>query len=251
MGNKSAVKTGKFSRVTGAMSYLWLKRSIELAKSGRVNAIVTAPISKEALHLAGINYSGHTEILADLTKTKNYAMLMVSESLRAVMVTRHIPLSGVSKEITKEKITSTALLLNGFLRARYKIKNPRIGVSALNPHAGEGGILGSEEGKVIFPAVLELKKKNINVSGPLPVDSAWLKMKEGEFDLLVCMYHDQVMIPLKSICPEKIVNITCGLPFIRTSPGHGTAFDIAGRNIADERPMVEAIKAAVFLSSKK
>ena len=247
-GNISAVRPGKYSAFTGLASFKFLERSIELLKQKKIDAVVTAPISKEALKLAGIKYSGHTELFADYTGTKDFAMLMAAGPLRAVMVTRHMPLSDVAKSITSRNIVSAALLTRRFLIERFKIRAPRLAVCALNPHAGENGLLGKEEGLIISPAVKQLIKKKALAVGPLPADSAWLKLKRGEFDLLVGMYHDQVMIPLKTLSPEKIVNITVGLPFIRTSPGHGTGFDIAGKNIADPSSMIEAIKTAVELA---
>ncbi|MHB9154116.1 MAG: PdxA family dehydrogenase, partial [Endomicrobiales bacterium] len=155
-----------------------------------------------------------------------------------------LPLARVSGELSAGKIVSAVLLAEGFLRTRAGIRAPRVAVCALNPHAGEGGLLGAEEKRVILPAVRAVQKRGICAEGPLPCDSAWLKMKNGRYDLLVAMYHDQTMTGLKCLAPEKIVNVTVGLPFIRTSPGHGTAFDIAGKGRADARPMIEAIKAA-------
>ena len=245
--NISSIVPGKVSASAGLASFRFLERSIELLEQGKIDAVVTAPISKEALKLAGIKYSGHTEFFADYTRTKDYAMLMAAGDLRAVMVTRHMPLSEVSKNITAGMIVSASKLTRRFLAEKFKIKDPRLVVCALNPHAGESGLLGKEEGSIITPAVRSLLNKKIRVVGPLPADSAWHKMVTGEFDLLVGMYHDQVMIPLKCLSPEKIVNITVGLPFIRTSPGHGTAFDIAGKNMADPASMIEAIKTAAKL----
>ena len=243
----SSVSPGKYSAATGLASFRFLERSIYLLKQKKIAAVATAPISKEALRLAGINYSGHTEFFADYTGTKDYAMLMVAGPLRAVMATRHLPLSEVAKNITPQSIVSTALLARRFLIEKFKIKDPRLAVCALNPHAGENGLLGKEEGLIIEPAVKLLLKLKVRAAGPLPADSAWLKVKRKEFDLLVGMYHDQVMIPLKVLNPEKIVNITAGLPFIRTSPGHGTGFDIAGKNVANPSSMIEAIKVAAAL----
>jgi len=238
------LRPGKVTAASGEASYRYILKAVELVKNGAADAIATAPISKEALNAAGHDYSGHTELLAELTKTKDFAMLMAAGKFRAVMVTRHLPVSLISENLTAGEIFKTALLTSEFLKEKAGIKNPRVGVLALNPHAGEAGLLGKEEQLVIGPAVRKLFRKGINASGPLPADSAWQKNKNGAFDLLVAMYHDQAMIGLKILSPENIVNVTLGLPFLRTSPGHGTAFDIAGRNKADPAPMIESIKFA-------
>lgn len=238
---------GRISVATGRASFRYIEKAVHLIAAGHADALVTAPISKAAINCAGIHYAGHTELLAALTATKNCAMLMAAGKLRVVMVTRHIPLIETGKKITKKTIIDTTFLLNDFLKTSARINTPRIAVCALNPHAGEAGLLGREEGSVILPAVEELRHSGIDVVGPLPGDSAWQKIKRGEFDLLVAMYHDQAMTGLKCLAPEKIVNITVGLPFPRTSPGHGTAFEIAGADKADCRPMIEAIRSAAGL----
>ncbi|HBU70025.1 MAG TPA: 4-hydroxythreonine-4-phosphate dehydrogenase PdxA [Elusimicrobia bacterium] len=245
---KTKFVPGIESAGTGAASFEYILTAVGLIKSKRARALVTAPISKAAFHMAGKKYSGHTELLAELTKTKNYAMMMAAQNLRAVMVTRHLPVSDVPSSLNADNIIRACLLADDFLKKYFRFRKPRLGVCALNPHAGEGGHLGGEENIIILPAVKRLVKRGLSAQGPLPNDSAWLKMKNGLFDLLVCMYHDQVMTPLKCLAAEKIVNITLGLPFVRTSPGHGTAFDIAGRNIADESSMIEAIKTAALLA---
>jgi 4-hydroxythreonine-4-phosphate dehydrogenase len=239
---------GKYSSATGKYSYEATLRAVELIEAGRGDALVTAPVSKAAMYLAGVHYPGQTELIADVTGTKNYAMLMAAGGIVSAMVTRHVAVTDVSKNISVNKITDLVQLLDRFLREAFRIKYPRICVAALNPHAGENGLLGKEEKLVISPAVSFLKENGLNVNGPLPCDSAWVKIKKKEFDALVTMYHDQTMIALKCLSPEKIVNITAGLPFIRTSPGHGTAFDIAGKNAADPRPMFEAVLTAARLS---
>ncbi|MCB4791118.1 MAG: 4-hydroxythreonine-4-phosphate dehydrogenase PdxA [Elusimicrobia bacterium] len=243
------LQTGRFSKFTGKASYDYILKAFELITQGQVKAVVTAPVSKEAMFLAGVHYPGQTELFADISGTKKYAMLMVAESLRAVMVTRHIPLSEVSKNLTIDNIKETALLAYDFISKKFRIKKPKIVICSLNPHGGEGGILGKEDRCFILPAVRFLKNIGLEVSGPCGSDSAWLKMSKNEFDLMVAMYHDQAMIGLKCLKPNKIVNVTIGLPFIRTSPGHGTAFDIAGKNIADPTSIKEAIKLAARLSS--
>lgn len=244
------IKVGKYSAASGLMAYKYIVQAVDLAKAGKVKAIVTAPVSKAAFAQAGIKFEGHTELLADLTKSKKIAMLMASDKYRSLMITRHLAMRNIAGELSMENIIEPVLLVNDFIKVKYKIKKPKIAVCSLNPHAGENSMLGSEEEDIILPAVRILKDRHINVDGPLPSDSAWLKMKNGLYDLLVTMYHDQTMIGLKCLNANKIVNITVGLPFIRTSPGHGTAFDIAGCGIADPSSMIEAIKTASLLSKK-
>lgn len=238
---------GKPSKKSGKAAYSAIEKAVEFCLENGANRthkalcpLVTAPVSKESLKLAGIKYPGHTELLAALTKSKKVAMMMACGRIHAVMVTRHIPLADVSSNLTRQNITDTVNLATGFLK-KYVKKNIEIALCGLNPHAGDNGILGTEEKKVIFPAYEVLKKSGLNISKPQPADSAWLKTKNGEYDLLCGMYHDQIMIPLKCIDAEKIVNVTAGLPFVRTSPGHGTAFDIAGKGKASAEAMIEAI----------
>lgn len=221
----------------------YIKKAVELALSRQVDSIVTAPISKEALKMSGVKCPGHTEMLADLTKTKDYAMMLVGGSLRVILVTIHTALKNVPDLITKQKIIKTIRLAK---RAcdMLGIKKPKIAVAGLNPHAGETGMFGDEEIKKIVPAVKEAIKEGIPVSGPYPPDTIFHKAYRGEIDIIVCMYHDQGLIPLKMIAFDKGVNVTVGLPFIRTSPDHGTAYDIAWKGIANPSSMIEAIKVA-------
>lgn len=224
----------------------YIKEAVDLALSKQVDGIVTAPISKEALKMAGLKWRGHTEMLADLTGTKDYAMMLIGGPLRVILVTIHTALRNVPDLITRQKVTRTIRLAK---RAcdMLGIRNPRIAVAGLNPHAGENGIFGDEEIRKIVPAVREAIKGGIPVSGPFPPDTIFHKAYDGDFDIIVCMYHDQGLIPLKMIVFEKGVNVTVGLPFIRTSPDHGTAYDIAWKGIADPSSMIEAIKLAAKL----
>ena len=247
-GDINKIRTGTASAASGRAAYDFIIQGLELMNKGGAKALVTGPVSKAAINLAGIPFIGHTELIARRSNAKNYAMMMAAGKLRAVMVTRHIPLEDVPGKISSKEIVKAASLSNDFLKRQFSIKKPRICVCALNPHAGEDGLLGSQEQKKIIPAVKMLKKMGINVFGPIAGDSAWVKIIDNKFDLLVCMYHDQAMTGLKSVLPNKIVNITLGLPFIRTSPGHGTGFDIAGKGIADPASMIEAILAAARLS---
>lgn len=238
---------GRNSATSGRASFEFINHAVELIKNSQADALVTAPVSKAALMLAGVPYPGHTELLAALTGAKKCAMLMTAGKVRTVMVTRHLPVSEISKNINMENVMDTVELAAGLLAKGYGVKSPRIAVFALNPHGGESGMLGREEGMVIAPAVRALKEKGYDVTGPLPADSAWVKLLKGDFELGAAMYHDQAMIGLKCVAPGKVVNVTAGLPFVRTSPGHGTGFDIAGKNAADPGPMIEAILTAARL----
>ncbi|MDR0723777.1 MAG: 4-hydroxythreonine-4-phosphate dehydrogenase PdxA [Endomicrobium sp.] len=234
--NLGAVKKSIPTKKAGLIASVAIKEAVKYCINNKIKALVTAPVSKESFKLAGITYTGHTELLANLTNSKKIAMLMACNDILGVMVTRHIPISQISKNLKTKNIVETVLLTANFIN-----KNIKIALCGLNPHAGDNSILGSEEKKIILPAYKKLTQLGIDITPPLPADSAWLKTKQGQFDLICTMYHDQLMIPLKCIDASKIVNITIGLPFIRTSPGHGTAFDIAGRNMADPSAMIEAI----------
>ncbi|MDR3092860.1 MAG: 4-hydroxythreonine-4-phosphate dehydrogenase PdxA [Endomicrobium sp.] len=238
-----SVKMGVPSEKAGMIAASAIYKAVKYCMDGKALALVTAPVSKESLKMAGIKYPGHTELLADLTKSRQIAMMMACGSIHSVMVTRHIPISEISKNIKTKTIVETVTLSADFLRKTGR-KNIKVALCGLNPHAGDNSILGFEERKFILPAHKILKKSGINITKPLPADSAWLKTKNKQYDLICAMYHDQLMIALKCIDPAKIVNVTVGLPFIRTSPGHGTAFDIAGKNKADARAMTEAIAYA-------
>jgi 4-hydroxythreonine-4-phosphate dehydrogenase len=225
-----------------------MKKAIELALAKQVDGIVTAPISKEGLKMAGFRWPGHTEMLSELTKTRDYAMMLVGGPLRVILVTIHTALKNVPDLITKQKILKTIRLAK---RAcdMLGIRKPKIAVAGLNPHAGEAGIFGDEETRKIIPAVKNALREGIYVSGPYPPDTIFHKAYRGEVDIVVCMYHDQGLIPLKMIAFDTGVNVTVGLPFVRTSPDHGTAYDIAWKGIANPSSMIEAIKLAAKLRS--
>ncbi len=224
----------------------YIKKAVELALSKQVDGIVTAPISKEALKMAGFKWPGHTEMLADLTNTKDYTMMLIGKPLRVILVTIHTALKNVPDLITKSKVLKTIRLAKKACDM-LNIRNPRIAVAGLNPHAGEAGIFGDEEIKKIIPAVKEAIKERIPVSGPYPPDTIFHRAYKGDVDIVVCMYHDQGLIPLKMIAFDKGVNVTIGLPFARTSPDHGTAYDIAWKGVANPLSMIEAIKVAAKL----
>jgi 4-hydroxythreonine-4-phosphate dehydrogenase len=225
----------------------YIRKAVELALLRQVDGIVTAPISKEALKKSGFNWPGHTEMLAELSGTKEYAMMLAGGRLRVILVTIHTALKNVPHLITTQRILRVIRLAKKACDM-LKIETPRIGVAGLNPHAGEAGIFGDEETTQIAPAVRQARREGIPVSGPYPPDSIFHKAYHGEFDIIVCMYHDQGLIPLKMIAFDKGVNVTLGLPFVRTSPDHGTAYDIAWEGVANPSSMIEAIKMAVNLS---
>lgn len=243
----SSVDFGVCKAGYGRVSYEYIIKGIKLASSGIVDALVTAPINKESFSKAGIFYPGHTEMLAKLTKAKKFAMMLVGGNLRVILVTRHIPLKSVAEELTQEKIL-TAIELAHKAGEYFNISHPKIGVCGFNPHAGEGGTIGNEEIETIIPAIEKSQKSGINIRGPYASDTIFHKALKGDYDFVIAMYHDQGLIPLKTLYFEQGVNVTLGLPFIRTSPDHGTAYDIAGKGIAGSKSMEEAIKLAVEMS---
>lgn len=232
----------------GKASVAYIRKAVELASLRVVDAIVTAPISKESLKMAGYPWSGHTEMIAEFTNTKDFAMMLCGGPLRVILVTTHAAMRNVPDLISKDRVLKTIILAKKACNL-MGIENPRIGVAGLNPHAGESGIFGEEEIKHIMPAIQEAVQKGIPVSGPHPPDTLFHKAYNDEYDILVCMYHDQGLIPLKMIAFDKGVNITIGLPIIRTSPDHGTAYDIAWKGLADPSSMIEAIKLAERLKT--
>ena len=224
-----------------------LERATENLLSGRWRAVVTGPVSKKGLHDVGCQFPGQTEFFAARAKVENFAMCLTGGGLTVALVTAHVPLAQVSRLLAKSEIVRIGTLLASFLQQRG-CKEPRIAVAGLNPHAGEGGDLGTEEIQTIAPAVSELKKNAGAVfSGPLPPDTIFQQAVAGEFDGVLCMYHDQGLIPLKLHAFDQGVNVTLGLPFVRTSPGHGTAFGIAGKGLARPDSMLAAIQLAATM----
>jgi len=224
-----------------------------LFKGLHLSALVTAPISKEAMNLAGYKYPGQTEMLASLADTEHVIMLLLSRRMRVGLVTTHLPISKVAKSVTTEKVFEKIETLHLSLKNDFRIKNPTIAVLALNPHAGDGGVIGKEDDKVVKPAIKLAQKKHISVRGPFPADSFFRNYCSKRYDAVLAMYHDQGLIPLKmsGAFGAKGVNFSAGLKIIRTSPDHGTAYDIAGKGIANPESMKEAIRLAVRLSKNK
>jgi 4-hydroxythreonine-4-phosphate dehydrogenase len=246
MGIIKRLKKGRPTEEGGRASFSYIKRAVELALYRQVDGIVTAPISKQALNMAGFGWPGHTEMLSDLTHTKDYAMMLVGGPLRIILVSTHTSLKSVPSLITKDRIVKTIRLAKKACNM-LGIKAPKIAVAGLNPHAGEAGLFGDEEIKEIVPAVKKALREGIPVSGPYSPDTVFHRAYRGEIDIIVCMYHDQGLIPLKMIAFDEGVNLTVGLPIIRTSPDHGTAYDIAWKGVANPSSMIEAIKLAAKL----
>lgn len=243
---------GQVSAAAGDAAFQFLKRAIELAKNGDIQAICTAPLNKEALHKGGHLYPGHTEILADLTGTQDYAMMLSSPKLKVIHITTHVGLIKAIEMINPDRTYKVIKLAHETLTRAGK-ENPSIAVCGINPHAGENGLFGNgEEEKKLIPGIRKAQLEGINVTGPYPADTLFYRAVRGDFDIVVACYHDQGHAPIKVLGLETGVNITVGLKggIIRTSVDHGTAFDIAGKNLADERSMIEAIRVAVELAPK-
>ena len=235
---------GKPTTQTGKAMTGYIIAAIDMAVSKNIAAIVTCPINKMAMKMAGFNYNGHTELLAEHTKTEKYAMMLAGNKLRVVLVTIHMPLREVAAFLSTEKILQTIQITWNALYKRFGLKEPRIAVAGLNPHAGEGGMFGDEEENIIAPAIHLAKKEGFNISGPFPPDTLFYYAAKGDYDAVVCMYHDQGLIPFKMLHFTDGVNTTLGLPIIRTSVDHGTAYDIAGTGKADPGSLVAAINMA-------
>ncbi len=243
---------GKIRASFGKASLEYIDKALGLLKRKKADCLVTAPLNKTSVRMSGISdFEGHTEYLAKWTHSKEVAMMFVGEKLKIVLVTRHIALDEVPKRLSVRAITKTILITHEYLKKFFKIKYPAIGVAGLNPHAGESGIFGNEENKIIVPAIKRVSRHISGVSGPIPPDVIFWQALNKKFDAVIAMYHDQGLIPFKMLYFEKGVNLTLGLPFIRTSPDHGTAFDIAGRNMADPSSMIEAIRLACRLAQKR
>lgn len=240
---------GVLSAEAGRAAYEAIVRAAAAAAAGEVAAVATAPINKEALRLAGLQWSGHTDLLAHLTGAAHVAMMFHSEKLRVVLATVHVPLAEVPRLLTRETLERT-IMLTADEMPRFGVRSPRIAVAGLNPHAGEHGLFGHEEETVIQPVVEACREWELDVSGPFPADTLFVRAVRGEFDVVVACYHDQGLIPVKLMAFGKAVNVTLGLPIIRTSVDHGTAFDISGKDMADPGSMVEAVLLAAKLAEK-
>lgn len=237
---------GQVDARAGQVAFDALCMAIEDAKLNRIAAIVTAPLNKQAMHAAGFDFPGHTEILAQRTNTHHVAMMLVNEQLRVILATIHIPLSEVPQAITESLELRTIELAHLACRG-MGIKSPRIAVAGLNPHAGENGKFGREELDIIIPAIARAQSMGIDATGPWPGDTIFMRARKNEFDIVVAQYHDQGLIPIKYLGVDEGVNVTVGLPFVRTSVDHGTAFDIAGRGIADPASLETAFRLGLTM----
>ncbi|HUR31844.1 MAG TPA: 4-hydroxythreonine-4-phosphate dehydrogenase PdxA [Saprospiraceae bacterium] len=241
------IALGKETEEGGRFAHIALDRAVRDLKDGHIDLLVTAPINKNAMKMAGFQYPGHTEYLAHEFGVKDGLMMMISENLRVALMTTHITLSNVSASITKETLRAKFELLINTLQVDFGISRPVIAVLGLNPHAGENGTFGKEEEEILKPAILETKKSGELIMGPFPADGFFGSMRQSKFDAVLAMYHDQGLIPFKMLHFHDGVNFTAGLPFIRTSPDHGTAFEIAGKNEADPSSFRAALFAAIDL----
>ncbi len=239
------------SKAGGEASVKFCLDAIEAAKEGIIDAVVTAPISKTSWKMAGVNWPGHTEMLAERCKSIRKAMMFVAGPLKIALATIHEALFEVRHKFKIGCVFEPIDLLNTALKEYFDIPNPNIGVAGLNPHAGENGQFGDEEQRIITPAITLAQEQGINCSGPYPADTLFLRAVNGEFDAVVAMYHDQGMIPVKLLAFDSAVNVTIGIPIIRTSPAHGTAFDIAGKNQASAGSMKAAITTAIHMAATK
>ncbi|HEV8718523.1 MAG TPA: 4-hydroxythreonine-4-phosphate dehydrogenase PdxA [Candidatus Binatia bacterium] len=235
---------GRPTPAGGEASYQYVATGTRLALDGTFQGLVTAPISKAMWHVAGRGYPGHTELLAALTYTPDVRMMLVGSRLRVILVTTHLALSRVPAALSCERIFRTIVLAAAHLSRFHGLPRPRLAVAGLNPHAGEAGAFGDEEERIIAPAVQQAQSRGLRVDGPFPADSLFVRAVRGEFDGVVCLYHDQGLIPFKLLSWEEGVNVTIGLPIVRTSPDHGTAFDIAGQGRADPRSLSAAVALA-------
>ncbi len=241
---------GRPVAASGRAAVDYIKQAVSLCLKTEAAAMVTAPISKEMMNAAGYRYAGHTELLAHLTNTKDFGMLFVGGGLRLILATIHHALKDVPRLVRKQRILATIRLANRAM-AFFGFARPRIGVAALNPHAGEGGLFGTEDLNEVLPAVDEARREGIDAIGPVPADTLFYRARNGHFDIVVAMYHDQGLGPLKMLAFGSAVNITVGLPIIRTSVDHGTAYDIAGKGLADPASLREAVKLAAVMAAHR
>ena len=246
----AGIQRGRISAAAGRAAYDAITRAVADALRGDVQAVATAPINKAAFAAAGLPWKGHTDLLAHLTGVQRGVMMFYSEALRVVLATVHIPLAEVASTLTRD-LLETVIRLTAAELPRFGFPSPRLALAGLNPHAGEEGLLGTEDRDVLVPAVAACAADGIDIRGPFPGDTVFLRAMRGEFDAVIACYHDQGLIPVKMAAFGKAVNVTLGLPIIRTSVDHGTAFDIAGQGKADAGSMIEAVKLAARLASAR
>jgi 4-hydroxythreonine-4-phosphate dehydrogenase len=244
-------RPGVVAPETGAASVAFIKKAVHLAQTGCIDGMVTGPINKEAINMAGCHYPGHTELLADLTQAQESGMMIIGGPLKVMFVTTHVAIKELPLQLTQPKIEKGIRLAHLAMTTLFGVKKPRIGIAALNPHAGEQGLFGDEEARVIAPAAQAAQARGILASNPMPADTLFGKAARGDYDAIVALYHDQGLIPLKMVAFGSCVNLTVGLPIIRTSVDHGTAFDIVGKGVADPGSLIEAVTLAARLAQKR
>ena len=249
--NEYSFNIGKATRESGMAAYDALDTAIKLVESGRAEGIVTAPLSKEAFALAGVKYNGHTKLLADRSKITNYMMTFISDTFKTGLATIHVPIKDVDRLITSKLINDKLTIAVNMLRDDFGINKPKIAVLGLNPHAGENGYIGTKEVEVIVPLINKFNSKSNNIEGPFVPDAFFATNNYLNYDFVLGMYHDQVLIPFKMINFNTGVNYTAGLPYVRTSPDHGTAYDIAWKGVADEKSFLQSIGWAVKILKKR
>jgi 4-hydroxythreonine-4-phosphate dehydrogenase len=242
------IHPGTLSQAAGRAAAHAIETAVRLAMTRQVAAIVTAPVSKQALHLAGVRYPGQTEMVQALSHSPHVAMMLVSPTMRVGLVTIHLPLADVPRKLTAARIIERVTVLHEALRRDFGVRQPVLAVLALNPHGGEGGDLGIEEHRIILPALERLRRRGFSLDGPFPADGFFARYVPGAYDAVIAMYHDQGLIPLKMSAGGRAVNVSVGLRMVRTSPDHGTAFPLAGAGVADPHSMVEAIRLAVRIA---
>ncbi len=244
-----AFQPGQISADAARAAYDAIVRAVGDASAGRIHAVATAPINKEGFAAAGLRWKGHTDLLAELTGAPRVAMMFYAEALRVVLATVHIALAEVPRALTRDLVEGTIDLTAREL-PRFGYATPKIAVAGLNPHAGEHGVIGREDDEVLAPAIVTMRQRGVDVQGPFPADTVFVRASRGEFDAVVACYHDQGLIPVKLLAFGRAVNVTLGLPIVRTSVDHGTAYDIAGRGVADPSSLIEAVKLAARLSAR-
>jgi 4-hydroxythreonine-4-phosphate dehydrogenase len=244
----AAIRPGEVSAAAGRAAYDTIVRAVDAARRGEVQAIATAPVNKLAFAQAGLEWKGHTDLLAHLCGTPDVAMLFHSPQLKVVLITVHVPLSEVPARLTPHLVDRTIALTVEAMQ-QFGTPRPRLALAGLNPHAGEGGVIGTEDDRVLAPAVERARARGIDLTGPIPGDTVFVRASRGEFDCVLACYHDQGLIPVKLLAFGTAVNVTIGLPIIRTSVDHGTAFDIAGKGVADPGSMIAAVTLAAQMVS--
>ncbi len=249
--NPGSVSYGRPTPESGAAMVGYILQAVDLARAGEAAAVVTAPISKAAMHLGGYRYPGHTELLAERCQAAEFAMMLAGDKFRVVLATIHCPIREVPGRLRQADLVRLLTLTNRSLISDFGLPRPCLGVAALNPHAGEGGLFGDEESRIIQPAVAAAREDHIDVVGPLPADTIFVRHQRGEFDAVVVMYHDQGLIPLKLLHFGDAVNVTLGLPIIRTSVDHGTAYDLAGTGQADPGSLKAALRLATQMAQAR